>query len=163
MLHIFILFLVLNATVLHAPLLRSDRSHLIVLPTILARKSQVGLFIIRFLFCGTVFLLTYFIFTSHSASFQPNLSSPLFLLSGTVFLKKTLNSLFYFTFPPKPHGLDYLWMDISVNDLVLLLHLTFISLSSLSLTALSCYFNLLGSMWEWVIINLFLTFTGSLY
>ena len=58
-LHIFILFLVLNAIVLHARLLWS---HLIVLLIILASKSQIGLFIILLLLCGTVFLLTYVIF-----------------------------------------------------------------------------------------------------
>ena len=58
-LHIFILFLVLKAIVLHARLLWS---HLIVLLIILASKSQIGLFIILLLLCGTVFLLTYVIF-----------------------------------------------------------------------------------------------------
>ena len=58
-LHIFILFLVLNVIVLHARLLWS---HLIVLLIILVSKSQIGLFIILLLHCGTVFLLTYVIF-----------------------------------------------------------------------------------------------------
>jgi hypothetical protein len=55
-LRIFLLFLVLNAIVLHAHLLWSNLN---VLPLIIA--SKWALFIILLLFSGTVFLLTYVI------------------------------------------------------------------------------------------------------
>jgi hypothetical protein len=54
--HIFILFIVLNAIVVHACLLWS---HLIILLLILPSKSQISLFVILLLLCGTVFLVTY--------------------------------------------------------------------------------------------------------
>jgi hypothetical protein len=57
-LHIFILFLVLNAIVLRARLLWS---HLIALLIIVASKSQIGLFILLLLLCGAVRLASLFI------------------------------------------------------------------------------------------------------
>jgi hypothetical protein len=81
-------------------------------------------------------------FSSHSTSSQPNLNSPLFSLSPSVFLKRLKTHLFHFSFPPQSHRLDCLWMAISGIDLTLLLHLIVISLSFIlmSLTALLCLF-----------------------
>ena len=97
-LHIFILFLVLNAIVLHT---RLRWSHLIVLLIIPVSKSQIDVFIIPLLLCGTVLIprdLRHF--SSHSTSSEPNLNSPLFSLSPSVFLKKLKTHLCLFSFPP---------------------------------------------------------------
>jgi hypothetical protein len=91
-LHIFILFLVLNAIVL-----RTRSSSLV---TLNRPSNNSRLKITNRSFYHTAPALWNSLppdlrhFSSHSTSSQPNLNSPLFSLSPSVFLKKTKNSSF---------------------------------------------------------------------
>jgi hypothetical protein len=75
--------------------------------------------------------------SSHSTSSQPNLNSPVFSFSPSVFLKKLKTFLFLLNSVTA----IYLCTDILGNDLALLLHLIVISPSFIlmSFTALLCY------------------------
>jgi hypothetical protein len=91
---LILLFLVLNAIVLYACLLRS---HLFVLLIILASKSGICLFSILLLHLWNSLPPELRHFSSHPTS-QPNLKSSVFSLYPSVFLKKTQNSSLQITF-----------------------------------------------------------------